>query len=156
MDCLYGVDFHIGGYAEFQLSEVVSFQPELLYSREGSAENDFFDQRLRLQLNFVQIPILFKFHVSDEVNVHIGPQTGFLVAQKFKSDGNTAKIEEDVFSTVVLSAAGGAGFDINENMEAGGRYVLGLTNWRTDVSDDVGGPRETGHVIQFYFSYKLR
>jgi hypothetical protein len=147
------IDFHLGMFAEFEVNEIVSLQPELLYSREGSATDDIFNERIRFQMNFIQVPLLVKFTVAEQLNLHLGPQTGFLVARKLRSDAASVEIQENVYKSVVFSAVGGAGFQLNDHMEVGGRYNLGLTNWEKDRSEDTRGPGTTGSVIQFYLSY---
>jgi len=145
-------DFHIGGYAEFEISELVSFQPEILYSREGSSDSESFEEKVRLQVNLIQVPVIFKFHVAEGFNLQIGPQTGFVVAKKFRADGSSVNIEEG-FNTVVFGAVGGAGIEVNENIEIGGRYNLGISDLLDDDDSDF---KTTGNVIQVYFSYRLR
>ena len=145
-------DFHLGGYAEFGINDLIAFQPELLYSREGTKDSESFEEDVRLQVNLIQVPLLFKFYVAEGFNLHVGPQVGFIVSKKFKVDGSSINIDEG-FNTVAFGAVGGAGFNVNEKIEVGGRYNLGLSDWLDDDDSDF---KTTSNVIQFFLSYKLR
>jgi hypothetical protein len=66
-------DFHIGGIAEFKLSEKFSLQPELLYTRQGSeVENS-----VKIKLDYLAIPLMAKFYLSEKFSVEAGPQVSF-------------------------------------------------------------------------------
>jgi hypothetical protein len=145
------IDFHLGGYAEFGISDLISFQPEVIYSREGF-KDDILEETIRLQVNVIQIPLIVKFHVAQGFNLQIGPQPGFIVSTKAKADGSSENIDEG-FNTFVFGAVGGAGFEVSEKIEVGGRYNLGISDWLDDGDSDF---KTTSNVIQFYLSYRLR
>ncbi len=150
------IDFHLGAFANFELNDIISIQPELLYSREGSANDDFLNERVRFQMNFMQVPILVKLAVADGFTIHLGPQTGFLVSRKLKSDAVTLDIEENVYQNIVFSAVAGAGLELNEKVGIGGRYNHGLTDWEKDRSEDTRGLGTRGNVVQFYITYSFQ
>ena len=144
-------DFHFGGYAEFELTDFVSFQPEILFSREGSKESED-GITLRILLNTIQVPLLFKFQVNELLNIHLGPQVGFILSSKLRLDGNSFAVDE-AFNTVTFGAVGGLGFDVGEKFEVGGRYNLGLTDILKDDNSDL---KTTSNVIQVFVAYRLR
>ncbi|MEJ2004014.1 MAG: porin family protein [Cyclobacteriaceae bacterium] len=145
-------DYHLGGYAEFKLGNVIFLQPELIYSREGAHKVYFFDIVFRLQLNFIQAPLLVKLKAADWLNFYLGPQVGFLITQKIDDIGKLDGIE---YKKIALSAVGGIGLQLNEKFEVGGRYNFGLTNWRDNVDEVADAYRETGRTIQVYLSYRI-
>ena len=110
--------FQVGAFAEFKVSEKFAVQPELMYSAQG-ADSD----GEKLNLNYINIPVMAKFYVAKSFNLEVGPQIGFLVSAK--SEGEDIK---DFVSSTDFGLNFGAGYDFTENLSAGLRYNLGLSN----------------------------
>jgi len=54
--------FYLGGFVTFQLNKNFEFQPELVYSQQGSkAEEDNYEAKFKA--NYLNIPLLFKAKV---------------------------------------------------------------------------------------------
>ncbi len=102
-----GQGFYVGFSGEFALSEDLNLQTELQYA---SASND------GNSIDFIVLPILAKYYLSEGFSLQAGPQLDFLVSE---SDG------VNVFG---LGLAVGAGYDINEKLYVTSKYALGLTN----------------------------
>jgi opacity protein-like surface antigen len=113
------VGFQVGGFAEFKISEKFAVQPELMYSTQGASSDSNGD----LKLNYINIPVMAKYYVAKSFSLEAGPQIGFLLSAK--DNGEDAK---DFVSSTDFSANFGAGYDFTENLSAGLRYNLGLTN----------------------------
>ncbi|WP_264534893.1 porin family protein [Flavobacterium sp. N1736] len=132
------VGFHVGGFAEIKLSEKFAIQPELLFSTQGSKIEDSgenFSAEDKLNLSYINVPIMAKFYVAPKFSLEAGPQIGFLVSAKDKYketfDGETISSNEDVkdnFKSIDFGVNLGAGFDFTENLSAGVRYNIGLSN----------------------------
>lgn len=93
------ISFHVGGFVEIPLSEVFSLQPELLYSQQGSrfiqtiefrgGANEapvFLDINYDLNLNYITVPLLAKYYISERFNFNLGPQIAYLLTAKQKSN----------------------------------------------------------------------
>ena len=89
--------FHVGGFAEIGISEKFTFQPELLFSMEGSkyesnsSGTDFgFDysesSETTLKLNYLNLPLLAKYYATEDLFFVAGPQLGFLMSAKQDSE----------------------------------------------------------------------
>lgn len=121
------VGFQVGGFAEIKLSEKFAIQPEVLYSAQG-AESD----GEKFNLNYINIPVLAKYYVAKSFSLEAGPQIGFLTSAKIEDED-----VKDFVSSTDFSFNFGAGYDFTENLSAGLRYNLGLTNvWDFDGSED--------------------
>ncbi len=132
--------FHFGGVVELPISEKLSVQPELLFSSQGAKYPD----EGTLILNYLQMPIMGKYYVMDELSLEFGPQIGYLLSAKFKydsdEDGNDpgpnttgersqAVEKEDVKSDVKSLDIGllfGLGYKLDNGINFGARYNLGL------------------------------
>jgi hypothetical protein len=161
-----------GAFAEFQLSEKFAFMPELVYSMEGgksdmkysenwegsevsiSLEDDF-------KLNYLNLPLLFKFKVGNGIGLYAGPQIGFLLSAEYKytmtasfegmseTDSETIDIKEDMKSTNV-SLGFGASYETQMGLGLDARYNLGLSN----IADDSDASMKT-KGFQFSVFYKF-
>ncbi|CAM4299407.1 porin family protein [Gillisia limnaea] len=131
--------FNLGLLAEIPVSDRFSVQPEVLYSGQGydiserSNGND-----IEYQLDYINIPVLAKFYVTDGFALEAGPQVGFLVNSEIDynpsstNDNNSISLSEDQFNTVDFSVALGASYKFQGGFFVNGRYNIGLT----DIYDD--------------------
>lgn len=133
------VGFHVGGFAEFKLSDKFSIQPEVLYSTQGTKEkgNDYGSSgevseiELNYKFAYLNIPILAKYYVAEKFSLEAGPQIGFVVSAKGEYTQAGRSEEGDIkkdYETIDFGLDFGAGYDFTENISVGLRYNLGLTN----------------------------
>lgn len=133
------VGFQFGGFMEYSLSEKFSIQPELLYSSQGAKLKDSsFDSSYenKTNVNYLNIPVMFKYYVVDKLSIEAGPQIGFLIGGKTKDDVTFVGGEKysqsynskDDFKTLDFGLNFGAGYDFTEKISLGLRYNLGLAN----------------------------
>ncbi|MBP2833567.1 PorT family protein [Aquimarina sp. U1-2] len=132
----------VGFLAEYPMSERLSIQPEFQYSAQG---ND--DESLRV--DYLQVPILFKYHLADKFNIHLGPQVGLKIWE-WEQDG---ELEAD-FSTFDFALVAGLGVNLTENFFADLRYGFGLTNV-FDEERIPDGFEGNNRNIQLSFGYRL-
>ena len=80
---------HVGAVGEFLFNDNAGIQVELLYSGQG-ASFDFMGFESSTKLNYLDIPILFKYYFGDSVfNVQVGPEVGF---SEFASHASASSI----------------------------------------------------------------
>lgn len=85
---------HAGVFVEFDVSYNFKLQPELVYSSQGfqfttdlaaidngGSNTDQNRTRTNVRLNYLTIPLIAKFRISDKLNLEFGPQFGFLIDQ---------------------------------------------------------------------------
>lgn len=137
-------DFHIGGLAEFKLSEKFSLQPELLYTRQGSeAEN-----LVKIKLDYLAIPLMAKYYISEKFSIEAGPQVSFLINDKAEfNDGSIPDTDTDA-SSFDFGLNIGFGYNINTNLFAQVRYNYGVTT----ITEN---PDIKNSVFQFSMGYKF-
>lgn len=95
--------FYAGVFADIGISDKFHVQPELLYV----SVND---------LNQIQVPILAKFSLVEDLSLLAGPNFGFLL-----DAGEGSK-------TLNFGLDLGLSFDLNENFSLDGKYNFGLSN----------------------------
>lgn len=88
---------YVGAFAEFHVNDWLGIQPEVIYSRQGFAVDDNSVDYARARLNYLNIPIMGKFYVLDNLSFETGPQFGFLLnaREKIKANGTSVKADID-------------------------------------------------------------
>lgn len=136
--------FHAGAYANIRISEQFAFQPELMYSMQGAESEATYEEfgityrdEDKIQLSYINVPLMMKWYAYDGLNFEFGPQIGFNVAAKAKGestvtsgDGSiTTSYDEDIddIETVDFGLNIGAGYELPMGLNFGIRYGLGLT-----------------------------
>lgn len=135
---------HLGGMAEIKISETFAVQPELLYSALGTKFPDG-----KLALNYLVLPLMAKFSVTDNLTLEAGPQFGYLLSAKSIYDeeeddlpsittkssssksqsASTASVDiKEYFKSFDLGGAVGASYLLDNGMNISLRYIMGISN----------------------------
>lgn len=110
--------FNFGVVSEIPLSDKFSFQPELMYSGQGYDFNDN-----TIALSYLNVPLMGKYYVTKGLSLEAGPQIGFLLAAK-----NEKTDVKNSFNTVDFGVNFGLGYKLENGLNFGVRYNLGLTD----------------------------
>ena len=139
---------HLGVTAEFEISDTFSIQPELLYSAQGATESDTYEDSFirevseyEWKLNYIQIPIMAKFYVSEGLSLEAGPQIGFLASAEVDSDSTETSLfdgssvstsstvdAKEIVKSVDFGLNFGLGYKLDSGLNFALRYNLGLSN----------------------------
>lgn len=117
---------HVGGLAHIHISKHFAIQPELVFSCQGGERGD-----TKLKLNYINVPVLAQYMVTDGFRLQTGPQVGFLISAKRKI-GDIEIDVDDTYNSVDFSWVFGAGYIFSSGVGIDARYNLGLNN----ISDD--------------------
>lgn len=137
------VGLNAGVYAKLPVSNMVSIQPEVLYSMKGAQNtynNVFGSGKYRFNLDYIEVPVGVVVNVAKNFNINAGPYVAFLLNAKVKdvdANGNIngiTQLNTSAFNTVDAGLFGGVGFDVG-GVTLGARYTHGLA----DVGKS-GGP----------------
>ena len=144
----------IGGYLIYMINEKFGVQPEVLFSMQGS-KWDFSGDDSKFKFNYINVPILARYNITDMISIHAGPQFGFLMSADIEyEDGDEEEIKDDIKG---VDVAGATGVEVNlpNGLGFGARYVLGFTN-NIDTDDpDLDNLELKNRVIQLYVTYTL-
>ncbi len=139
----------LGIYSQFQLSQGLRFQPELLYSAEGSiiegpiGASSTMTVLFRNRINYLNIPLMLQFTKGSGFYFEAGPQIGFRLSAKSKfenpttsgSGPSTVTDYKSATKGTAFSLGAGAGYEMGNGLGIGLRYMLGLTDiWETSAS----------------------
>lgn len=110
--------FYVGGIAEIPaFFDGFYLQPEMIFALQG-ADVGFEN----LNLLYLHVPLMGKYHITDKIAVEFGPQIGFLVADNWDdpvTGSDTNKIN--------LGINIGGGYRLNENFYFQLRFSPGFT-----------------------------
>lgn len=139
--------FHVGGVAEFPISENFSVQPEVLYSMQG-AKYEFLGEEADLKLSYINVPILAKYYIMEGLSLEVGPQVGFLMSAKAEDED-----VKDGYKSIDFGLNGGVGYKTEMGLFFQARYYAGLSS----INEEVDGMdyKETNNVISFSVGYKF-
>jgi hypothetical protein len=138
--------FLAGAYLTAMFTENMGIQPEAYFSVQGFKMDD-----AKQSMNYVNVPVLFRYNINSFLNVHAGPQVGILLkAEQDDGSGNTVDVKDQAKATD-FSAVAGAGVDLPFGLNGGIRYCLGLSN----VDDTDSGFTVKNRSFQIYVGYRL-
>ncbi|PKG42755.1 porin family protein [Psychroflexus sp. MES1-P1E] len=136
--------FHVGGFAEFKLNKKISLQPELLYSTQGSEVQN----SLKIKVDYLTIPLMVKYYLSEKFSVEAGPQASFLLNDKAEFDDSSIPDADIDASSFDFGLNAGLGYNFNSNLFAQVRYNYGITT----VGEN---PDVKNSVFQMSLGYKF-
>ncbi len=139
------VGIHLGAYASFKTSDLLTIQPEIVYSAQGAQDDA--DGEFKAKYNYINIPVIFKIFPSEGFNIQAGPQLGILTSGKFSGGGVDVDITSEL-NTLDFAIALGLGYDL-ENVNFALRYNLGVSN----TAKDTGGETYPNRVFQISMGY---
>lgn len=180
------VGFYIGGFAEYQINDKLAIQPELLISTQGGGNEfktsgtdefgDYYSVSIenKVNLTYLQIPIMLKYQVIDRLNIEFGPQIGFALSGKQKTsfssqDGNdveSGSLESNIFKDEIHIVEGeaiptkglgkrfdfglniGASYNITDNLFVQGRYNLGLASINKSYNYNLSGVQIKNNTVK--------
>ncbi|HTL07006.1 MAG TPA: porin family protein [Chitinophagaceae bacterium] len=119
-------NFNAGVLAYLPLVSKLGLQPEVMYSAQGSKVSSGSEDGT-YHLGYINVPVLVKYKDPSGFFVEAGPQIGFLLNAKVKSQGVSVDAK-DTFKGADFSAAFGIGYLSPLNIGIDARYNLGLNN----------------------------
>jgi hypothetical protein len=141
-------NLHAGGLVYIPLFANFGLQPEVMYSGQG-AKASASGTDVKLNLGYINVPVLFKYKDPSGFFAEIGPQIGILVSAKSKS-GSVSVDSKDSFKSTDISGALGIGYLSALNIGVDARYCLGFTNIAKDASDGTTVKNNNIQIGVFY------
>lgn len=151
-DAKFKPSFYLGGFVEFGINDFLSIQPELVYSRQG-VYHKHSGTKSWSRMNYLNLPVMFKLYVLEDLSLDLGPQFGYMLNAKSKVKFGGATVKSDINDTKDFDVSFGMGlsYKICSNFDISARYNLGLT----ETFDHTGGDKVKNSVIQFGVGYRF-
>lgn len=143
------IGYHFGAFARLRLTEIFAFQPEVLFSTAATTieyAGDLESNRVAVHLNYVDLPFLGSFYLSDNFSLQVGAYGSYLIRSakgKSATDSETSpSISQDRFNKVDMGIIGGASIEFR-TLSFGLRYLKSLK--------PVGDTHTDGQGINYNF-----
>ena len=141
--------FHLGAFVLFR-GERVGFQPEILFSQQGTTLKYSGSPDIKSNFSYVNIPLVVKLYTIAGINLQVGPQIGFLTTAEVDDEDAKDELKKTDFSLAL-----GVGWDLPFGLTVDGRYNWGLS----DINDFEGSGAPVGtiknQVWQISVGYKI-
>ncbi|PTT26322.1 PorT family protein [Chryseobacterium sp. HMWF028] len=140
--------FYGGVFANIPVAQDFSVQPEVLYSGMGGKAKSNNDGKINM--DYIAVPVMLQYNLIPNLYVEAGPQFGFLVSAKAKSNGVSVDIKDNV-KTFDFGIGLGAGYYFTQNIGVNVRYTAGLSDVPKNNTDDAS----RNGVFQVGLAYKF-
>jgi len=145
------IGFHAGAFIEFEISDVFSFQPELMFSMQGTKAKE---NNAKVNLNYLILPLIAKFYVVEGLSLEAGPQIGLLLSGKINGGGSDGLDLKEVTNNIDTGLTFGLGYKLDSGIFFSGRYNLGLSSV-DDSNGEFWGNKTKNSVIQVSTGYRF-
>lgn len=142
-----------GGEAMYQITDVIAVSGGLFFAQEGCKGKED-GASIKLNNNYINVPILVNAYVAPGLAVKLGLQPAFLLSAKMSASakGNSVSMDfKDVYNTFDLAMPIGLSYEF-KNFVVDARYNFGLTNIikEANTSDN-----SKNSVFQFMVGYRF-
>lgn len=118
---------NVGLIGHIHLAKQLAFQPEIVYSGQG-AKFTTAGVETKINLDYINIPLLLQYMFDNGFRIQAGPQIGFLVNAKSKTGGNSTGIKNNL-KKIDFGLGAGVGYvHPPTGFGVDARYNLGLSN----------------------------
>ncbi len=136
------LNYQAGLFMEYRFTSRFSIAPEVVFAAQGGKYevkdyNDgdgYFDAKFTENVNYINIPVMFKYYVTPALSIDLGPQLGINVYSKYTVESKDKHLsiketEDQKDDTKTIDVGVGLGFTYNiaKDVFVQGRYTLGLT-----------------------------
>ncbi len=147
--------FYGGVLVNFPVTPEYSIQPEILYN--GMGANTKGDTNVKLNLDYISVPVMFQYYASPKFYFEAGPQFSYLIDSKVKIAG-LGTSANTLFQKFEVGLGFGAGYYFDEKFGITARYVSGISNILKDINErefSTNGAKSYNHTLQVGLAYKF-
>lgn len=146
-----------GPALQIKLANVFFLQTELLYSVKGTRSDSMQNANAKLDLNYINLPILIGYRAAPDFSIKLGPEIGRLLSAKSEIDGNTTDIT-DFYQSFDFGANLGLAYSFKK-IALDLRYNYGFKDLleRANGSGTASGSEDASNrVLQFSLTYFIK
>lgn len=152
------IAFHVGGFAQFPLNDMIVIEPNVLFSLKGAtSESEMFGITVdeSLNLTYIDVPVLARVYVTEGFNVFVGPSFGLNLGGKYKIEADGESEEEDIedLRTLTLGLNAGLGYELPSGLNITAGYDLGFSSILEDMEGETADIQNG--VFQVSLGYKF-
>lgn len=136
------LNYQAGLFMEYRFTSSFSIAPEVVFAAQGGKYdvkdyNDgdgYFDAKFTDNINYINIPVMFKYYVTPALSIDLGPQLGINVYSKYTVESKDKHLniketidQKDDTKAIDVGVGLGLTYNITNDVFVQGRYTLGLT-----------------------------
>ena len=136
------LNYQAGLFMEYRFTSRFSIAPEVVFAAQGGKYevkdyNDgdgYFDAKFTDNINYINIPVMFKYYVTPALSIDLGPQLGINVYSKYTVESKDKHLniketidQKDDTKAIDVGVGLGLTYNITNDVFVQGRYTLGLT-----------------------------
>ena len=161
------LNYQAGLFIEYRFTDKFSIAPEVVFAAQGGKydevdfdelNNNYFDIKITDHVNYINIPVMFKYYVIPSLSIDFGPQLGINVYSKFTKEAKDKNLnynktfdQKDQTKKIDFGVGLGLTYNITNEVFVQGRYSLGLTK----VFNDIYGFGEKNGNAQIAIGYRF-
>ncbi len=124
--------FNLGVLGHIHLARQIALQPEVVFSTQGAKFKNQQGVDTKINLNYVNVPVLVQYMFDNGFRLQAGPQVGFLASAKRKT-GSVEVNTKDNYKSIDFGLSAGVGYvHPPTGFGVDARYNLGLS----DINDN--------------------
>ena len=135
-------NYQAGAFFEYRFSDKFAIAPEVVFAAQGDKFSyDVFDEEGNVvgdgscsyNINYINVPVMFKYYVAPSFSIDFGPQIGVNVYSKVtykEPEGHESGTSDNKDDTKAFDIGVGLGmtYNITNDVFVQGRYTLGLSS----------------------------
>lgn len=164
----YLCGLHFGLFMNHRINRFIDIQPEINYAQKGYKWSiDYSDSpdanylkhiRINFKYNFIEVPVLFKFFIGQNLNIIAGPQLELCLnrdivvkeGMEIANENSNTGGRYPEYHRVAFSLTAGIGYDLDNGIMISARYSNGLTSM-----DKYDADRRVSRSFLFSVGYKI-
>ena len=155
--------FNINGYIEYKISKTLGIAAEPGFIRKGGIVRfgvNHYMSIIKLQLNYIQLPILSNIYCTNKFYVSLGPEFAYLINSKENLPVIATGFNYFKENAFEISGLIGLNYSISKKVDIGLRYNHGFTNisvlkWTDGYGPEIGQSKVYNQYFQFIFRLKI-
>ncbi len=152
--------FHLGVFGQLKLKEKFFLIPELQFNQRGAFINNPPNSDVRLNLNYIDLPVLLSYQTVKQINIDLGPNISFKTSATATSGNSTNNVDKLYGKDVEFGISTGLRLNLSDKISIIGRYYHGITAIDEITYVDANNSNKTtitfsNRTLQFGLSYKL-
>ncbi len=139
---------NLGVLGHIHLTDKFALQPELYYSSQGAKTEN---PDININLNYLNVPVLFQYMFDNGFRIQAGPQLGFLASAKTKSGDVTVDVSDAYKGIDFGLGFGGSYVDPATGFGIDARYNHGLSKINESGSAEL---KNRGFQLGVFYLFK--
>ncbi|TLX72995.1 PorT family protein [Labilibacter sediminis] len=155
------VSYNFNGYIGYKSGGLIGISVEPGFIQKGGGHKFYLDngeENVRIQLNYLQLPVLVDFYVGKNLSLFVGPEFSYLL----NAGTNDDLVDISVFydKDFELSGVVGVSYNVHKNFDIGSRYSRGFSytskiTFSDEAGNIVGDSKEYNQYFQFFVRFKI-